>query len=262
MIDLVIGPIPCPLKPRANKHLGEGRSKAHWSGEGSLAAEQRARVRAAFQCQCAVCGATATAARLPGRTWKWAIPVSACDHKALRRRQRLPLSGPDYPLDVLMIRVPSHGGRTLDDDGLQMALKAIRDQIAEELWPRDARGKLIGTVDDSEDWLRWLYGERPHRKPRKRPRPGDPSPDPSNVGTELLEIVIAPRCVCRCFCGELREAAREWARGGRTARSAGEAAREDKLLRAIERIRDKPCGCGDVPPLKQRWLGAAERDKG
>lgn len=209
----VIGPIACPLKPRANKHLGGGRSKAHWSGEGSLATEQRARVRVAFRYRCAVCGVPATAVKIHGRIWADATPASACNHRAL---QPWPLR--IWPtqvrfLDVLLVRIPSHGGRPLDEhDGLPMALKAVVDEVTAQLWPRNARGQFIGKVDDSVDWLRWLYGERPHRKPRKRPRPGDHPPDPSNVGTELLEIVIAERYCCP-YCHDVPALKQRWLEG-------------------------------------------------
>jgi hypothetical protein len=106
----------------------------------------------------------------------------------------LPLHGPAHPVDLLLIRIPRHGGRTLDShDGLPIALKAVADEIAEQLWPKGPDGKPIGRVDDSADWFRWSYGQRDHRKPRKRPRPGDPSPDPPNRGAELCEIWLAPR---------------------------------------------------------------------
>jgi hypothetical protein len=113
-------------------------------------------------------------------------------------------------VDALLVRIPRHRGRTLDEhDGLPYALKAVADEVTKRLWPRDGKGKLVGTPDDSAPWLRWLYAQRPHRKARKRPRPGDPRPDPPNKGTELCEIVIASRHRCP-YCEDVPHLVRAW----------------------------------------------------
>jgi hypothetical protein len=164
------------------------------------------------------------------------------------RRPPLPY-GPDNPVDVLLIRIPSHGGGKLDPhDGLPHAFKAAVDEVAYQLWPKGPDGEPIGRVDDSAAWLRWCYGQRSHRKARKRPRPGDPPPDPSNRGTELCEIWLAPRDDCRCNCAELRQAAREWAYGRRQLRQHPA---ERRLIEALDKV-GEPCGCGRST-LLVRW---------
>lgn len=196
------GPFALPIKARGNRHLG-GRAKGHWSGEASLAAEQKARVRAAFRGRCPGCGIPAVPVRPRGKGWSSAFTMAGCSfprpqppvcHVQRIVPWQLPPYGPNNPVDALLIRVPSHRGGKLDPhDGLPHAFKAAVDQVAYELWPKGPDGEPIGRVDDSAKWFRWCYGQRPHRKARKRPRPGDPPPDPPNRGTELCEIWLAPR---------------------------------------------------------------------
>jgi hypothetical protein len=121
------------------------------------------------------------------------------------RPHQLPPHGPQNPVDVLFIRIPRAGAplKGLDWDGAVAGVKALQDEVTEQLWPRDPiTRKLIGKPDDSAPWLRWSVRQRPHRKtkpPRKLPPGWVPGPpDPPNQGTELVEIVVAPREDCCC----------------------------------------------------------------
>jgi hypothetical protein len=159
-------------------------------------------------------------------------------------------------VDVHIVRVPKHGGRGLDPhDSLPGTAKPIVDEATAQLWPKGPDGKPVSKPDDSAEWLRFSYAHRPHRKARKRPRSGDPRPDPPNKGTELVEIWIAEREDCQCFCGELRQRAREWAFGRRRVELTPA---EHRLMAAIDRLGDEPCGCGrSMLPIRwaRRTLG-------
>jgi hypothetical protein len=195
MADVIrIGPFACPVVARGNEHL-RGRTAAHWSGRSKLVSEQRAMVHAAWVGVCLSCGRPWTACRYRDR-WLDA-PACSCRTRGPRRSHQLPPHGPQHPVDVHLVRIPRHRGRELDaHDGLPYALKAAVDQVTAELWPKGPDRKPSGTPDDSVPWLRWSYGQRPHCKARKRPRPGDPPPDPPNKGTELVEIWLAQRDDC------------------------------------------------------------------
>jgi len=180
----IIGPFSCPVVARGNEHL-RGRATGHWSGRAKLVSEQQAKLRAAWKGCCASCGASWTAHRL-GDRW---IEAASCKCRLPRKPLYLPRHGPEHPVDVLLIRIPRHRGSELDaHDGLPFAFKAVVDAVTAELWPKLPNGKPVSKPDDSAPWLRWCYGQRPHRK-----RSGDPPPDPPNQGTELCEIWIAAR---------------------------------------------------------------------
>jgi hypothetical protein len=186
-----IGPFACPIVARGNEHL-RGRTAAHWSGRAKLVAEQQALVNAAWGGVCAGCGRPWTAQQYRGQ-WLHA-PACDCRWHGPRRSHQLPPHGPEHPVDVLCVRIPRERGSKLDPhDGLPYAFKAIVDKATWLFWPKGPDGKPVSKPDDSAPWLRWSYGQRLHRKPRKRLRPGDPPPDPPNKGTELCEIWIAPR---------------------------------------------------------------------
>jgi len=100
---------------------------------------------------------------------------------------------------VLLVRVRAPRGRPLDShDGLRHALKAVVDGLTEAVWPRDAKGRLIGKPNDSAGWLRFCYAERPRRgekppSPGKRPADYQPGPPDPPAEKELVELVIARR---------------------------------------------------------------------
>lgn len=189
-----IGPFPCPVPGRGNHRVGPNQRVNHWSGEARVAKEQRRIVAAAFAGSCSQCGASQRPVRLGKGRW---LNAPTCGHRAPVAPIQLPPHGPEHDVDTMVVRVPRHRGSFLDaHDGLPQALKAIVDEVTEQLWPKGPDRKPIGQVDDSATWLRWSYGQRPPRKARKRPRPGDPPPDPPNKGTELVEIWIAPREDC------------------------------------------------------------------
>jgi hypothetical protein len=197
-----------------------------------------------------------------------AIVVAGCNGPLLYRCRvqklvpvQLPPHGPGHSVDVLFIRIPRKGaavklatGGSLDWDGAVAGVKALQDEVTEQLWPRHpGTKKFIGEPDDSAPWLRWSVRQRPHRKakpPRKLPPGWVPGPpDPPNKGTELVEIWIAPREDCGCNCAELRDAVRSWwPRGG----IEGATAQEKRIVRALSNLR-KPCGCGRST-LPDRWL--------
>jgi hypothetical protein len=161
-------------------------------------------------------------------------------------------------VDVHIVRVPRHRGSALDayENG-PFATKPIVDEAAEQLWPKGPNGKPKSKPNDSARWLRWSYGERLHRKaknPRRMTQRGDwmpGPPDPPNRVTELCEIWIAEREDCQCFCGELRQAMRQWAqRPGRPQHP--QSPEEIRLLEAFRRLDGELCGCGrSMLPI--RW---------
>lgn len=237
MADAVrIGPFPLAVKARGNTEIGRNAGDF-----GAATREQRARVAAAMSGYCLRCWELPTAIQVQlhrGGRKHWRTHES-CRCRAPRRPHRLPPHGPGHPVDVLLVRV---GGRPLDEhDGLPIALKAVADEVAAQLWPKDARGQPIGKVDDSASWLRWSYGQRPYRRPRKRTRPGDPPADPVGHGTRLVEIWIAPREDCGA---RLRERIID------TAEAAG---LDDQQLLAFTVLASREdCGCGRST-LPVRW---------
>lgn len=241
-----IGPFPVLLPPPNARH---GRKV--FDG-GSLVSQQRAMVRAAMSGRCSVCGTPRRAVRLPPRKWSAAVYTYGClGHAGRPVPYQLPPHGPEHSVDVHIVRVPKHRGRALDvHENLPFACKPIVDEVTLQLWPKGPGGKPVSKPDDSAPWLRFSYGHRPHRKFRQCLRSDGPIPDPPNKGTELCEIRIAPREDCQCYCGELRQAARQWRddrrRSGILLRS------EELLLRTLERLGDEPCGCGRSM-LPVRW---------
>jgi hypothetical protein len=208
MADAIrIGPFPfaCPWPNRGQGRVGPSDSgKAHWAKPAKLAKEQRAIVKAAFAGICRQCGAVPTAAKGRGAGW---IRVPSCSCPSVRYRpHQLPPHGPEHPADVLLVRIPRAGAplKGLDWDGAVAGAKALIDEVTEQLWPRDpVTKKLLGKPDDSARWLRWSVRQRPPRKAKLPPRKLPPGwvpgpPDPSNHGTELVEIWIAPREDCGC----------------------------------------------------------------
>lgn len=249
-----IGPFPCPWPNRGQGRVGPSESgKAHWAKPAKLVKEQRAIVTAAFRGTCSRCGALPTAAKsLLG----WMVRETCFCRRPLRPRQ-LPPHGPQHPVDVLLVRIPRAGApaKGIDWDGAVAGAKALIDEVTVQLWPRDpVTRELLSEPDDSAPWLRFEVRQRPCRKakpPRKLPPGWVPGPpDPPNQGTELVEIWIAPREDCECFCGELRQAARQWASNyAATPPPAPSAAAS--LYRAVTRLTE-PCGCGRSM-LPVRW---------
>lgn len=182
---------PCPLPGRGNRDMGRRRSgkartRAHWSGEASLAAAQKAATAAALSGCCQRCGVPWRSLAMRGGHQ---ILAPACEHiKSWARPHHLPPHGPDHPVDVLLVRTPRKSGNPLDlHDGLRHACKSPVDAVTAALWPKDRNGKPTGTPNDNAPWLRWEYGQ-------DKRRPGDPE------DCETLEIVVAPRDDC-CGCG-------------------------------------------------------------
>lgn len=255
----IVGPFPCPWPNLGQGRVGPSESgKAHWAKPAGVKAQQRAIVAAAFGGPCTRCGQPWTVCEIQpggrGRRKKWIELPCSC--RAPRRRHPLPPHGPEHPVDVLFVRIPRAGApnKGLDDDGAISGAKAIRDEVTVQLWPRDpVTRELRSEPDDSARWLRFSVRQRPHRKakpPRKLPPGWVPGPpDPSNQGTELVEIWIAPREDCRCDCGELRQAARRWYE--RWLRTGSVQPAEIELAKACEQL-GEPCGCGrSMLPI--RW---------
>lgn len=77
--------------------------------------------------------------------------------------RRLPKAQrPQLPVDVHLVRV-SPGTRPMDDDGVVAALKAVRDQVAEELGVDDGRSELLRFTYAGE---RGPWGVRIHVRER------------------------------------------------------------------------------------------------
>lgn len=162
----------------------------------SLPGRQRRAVAAALGYVCPQCDAPAETLRLRGGS---TIAITSCRCTRLRVVVERPplLCGPEHPVDVLLVRVPAPGGKPLDEPyNLGEALKSPQDGVADVLW---SWAKQPGKSRDNVPWMRW------HCRQRKR-RQGDPE------GSELLELVIAPREVCSC-CGDEPAIVRRWRAG-------------------------------------------------
>lgn len=251
----VIGPFAVPLPPPNARH---GRKA--FDG-GSLVSQQRAMVRAAFSGRCSVCGVPRTAVRPRGAKWSRALYLYSCEGHVRRVRPYLfPPHGPEHAVDVHIVRVRRYRGRPLDaHENLPFACKPIVDEITAQLWPKGPNGKPTSNPDDAAPWLRWSYGERPHRKarpPRKLPPGWVPGPpDPPNQGTELCEIVIAPREDCGCSCCDPLDALiRRWEGDRERTQDRAWADTAGIVLANLRQVRawaDR-CGCGRSR-LPIRW---------
>lgn len=108
----------------------EANARGHWSGKAGRAKA----VRQAVTCAFIDAGVQVQAVVVPPK--KLGAAVRRC------ARWKSP---PALPLVVFMARIAP---RQLDDDNLQRAMKAVRDQVAE----------LIG-VDDRDPRIIWEYGQ-------------------------------------------------------------------------------------------------------
>jgi hypothetical protein len=136
------------LPSRANEQHGRRKKKGGKLGAKiSLPAEQRAATAAALGWWCPRCGVPARSLGGPGGL---RVTTCSCGKHRLADERPPVTAGPEHPVDVLLIRV----GAPLDDDNLQGALKAVRDEVTAQLWRWN---ELPGKPDDSAPWLRWCY---------------------------------------------------------------------------------------------------------
>lgn len=174
MTELLSVRVRIRLPSRSNEQHGQGKRRrgGKLGAKMGLVAEQRRATLAALGYRCSRCGES-------GQTLPRVLsPVCSCStpFRLADPRPRPVIAGPEHPLDVLLVRIPSAPrGKLVDKTNLWQCLKTVQDAFVEQLW---AWNKLPGRPDDSVGWLRFCCEQTTEGRIR---------------GTEQCLVVVAER---------------------------------------------------------------------